>query len=205
MPAPAKKKPEPEAAPTSGAVPTDAPDLAALLAEQEGVSPTATEPAVAVPSADPVIKNTELTAARAEAETLRTEMEGVRAEVEALREQIAEKARTLGEKDRLLADAERMFDQLEAENRRLRSQVDRLKGQVEKFTEAEKAAAPVNRPANIPQDFMLARWKGPGSYGGRCYTLKGDVLPQANGPLVGYFPKNMVQVKAKDQFEPVAG
>lgn len=61
--------------------------------------------------------------------------------------------------------------------------------------------APVERPADIPADFVLVGWKG-GVYGGACFTLKGERLPRATAKMVGFFPKKMVD-KLPDQFEKV--
>lgn len=61
--------------------------------------------------------------------------------------------------------------------------------------------APVERPADIPVDFVLVGWKG-GVYAGLCFTLKGERLPRASAKMVGFFPKRMVE-KLPDQFEKV--
>lgn len=46
---------------------------------------------------------------------------------------------------------------------------------------------------------VLATWKGPGTYGGTYYTLKGERMSSASGLTVGYFSLACIR-KFPDQF-----
>lgn len=117
-----------------------------------------------------------------------------------------------------LAHAKEEIDRIsrlaDVEVKRLERHVSALKDEraalVEKLNEAaaklakagvQPTLSPVERPADIPEDFVLVGWKG-GVYAGVCFTLKGERLPRAGAKMVGFFPKKMVE-KLPDQFEKV--
>ena len=92
----------------------------------------------------------------------------------------------------------------EAEVTRLKAEVADLTRQMTLRPVAPIPAAitPAARPSTVPSEFVLTRWKGPGTYEGRCYSLTGEVLPRARGALTGWFPRRMVE-KVSEQFEKV--
>lgn len=114
-------------------------------------------------------------------------------------------AQTELEHTRRLADVE--VKRLERHVTALKEERNTLEDKLEEALAKLAAAgvlptlAPVERPAEIPADFVLVGWKG-GVYAGLCFTLKGERLPRAGAKMVGYFPKRMVE-KLPDQFEKV--
>lgn len=107
------------------------------------------------------------------------------AEVEALRREI-ETLNRLHEVEvkRLI----RHLDAAAAEVNTLRKALDEANDKLASLK--SEATAPV-KPTNIPEGFVLARWKD-GTYDGTCFTLKGERLSRARGAMSGYFPERMV-------------
>lgn len=92
---------------------------------------------------------------------------------------------------RLLAEQEQRHE------RDMRSASDRI---AELSHKPAAAPEPVRDPLREAKLFgVLATWKGPGTYGGPYYTLKGVRMPHATGLVTGYFPRACVD-KFVDQF-----
>ena len=160
-------------------------DLAALVNDEVAAggepsppSDAPSEPTGDAPPADPVVA-----ALEAEVERLSGEIASLTTDLGSERDQSA----------RLAAEVER----LTAENVALLKKLDDRP-----LTPIPKVVAPAVRPTTVPEDFVLTRWKGPGTYEGRCYSLMGEVQNRARGALTGWFPMRMIQ-KQPDLFEKV--